>query len=248
VVRLDGVPPFNSFRNLTTFGRTQLAVAQADMVVYQSEWSQKAWKRRLLRTNRSAVIYNGVPYDPDVAWQRRPNAASVQFVAAIHLRYVEQIQPFLTFMAARAARGNTDTLNVYGSVSPEVRSLLQGHRRVAFGGMLHHGQLREVLLQHDVFVYLNSRGTCPNSILEAMSIGMPLLVPRVEGIGELVNDYPSFDWPPTPETLERTFSDVLAASERLAPAVKTRVATNFNIALVAKQYKRILEQASQRRA
>ena len=48
--------------------------------------------------------------------------------------------------------------------------------------------MRSHLIEHDCFVFLNRHAPCPNAVIEAMSTGMPLLLPDVGAISELVGD------------------------------------------------------------
>jgi glycosyltransferase involved in cell wall biosynthesis len=76
---------------------------------------------------------------------------------------------------------------IVGKVSNDMNSyLLRPLKNISFLGQINRDKLVELLLKSDVFLFPSHSEGFPNSVLEAMAIGLPVVASRVGAIPEMI--------------------------------------------------------------
>jgi glycosyltransferase involved in cell wall biosynthesis len=78
-----------------------------------------------------------------------------------------------------------------GPLAPALRAMARTgglERRVHFAGAVSQADVLAVMRESDVLVLNSTTENCPHVLLEAMSVGLPVVATRVGGVPELVED------------------------------------------------------------
>jgi glycosyltransferase involved in cell wall biosynthesis len=161
---------------------------------------------------------------------------------------LEQRKGIDVLLDARAAMQRPAELDVFGDGSLRRQLEEQASRlgiSVRFHGLV--DDLRDRLLELDVFVLATRAENLPVAILEAMAIGLPVVATRVGGIPELVVDGETgyLVDPDDPGALGRALDAVISDPVRhrqMGEAGAARVAAHFEAQAVAARMVRLYEQ------
>lgn len=117
-----------------------------------------------------------------------------------------------------------------------------------------YDDIPSMLAALDVFVLASIRESCPNAVLEAMAMKVPVVATDVGAVSELVADgltgtvVPPHD----PEAIARAVLDHLAKTpeqvEAMASAARRRVQTEFSLDRIARRQQELYATLDQRRA
>ena len=261
VQRLDGLNWLSKRRRATEWLRSRIfprgdtiALIRsrfADVVVYQSSFVKDWWDRELgARPGRCEIIHNGV--DLEVF---KPNGAE-QSRRLICVEGGIEHSPVSTGTIEALARevefqGLADTFEIYGAVSDSLRERYAGFHKVRIRGPVPREQIHTVY-PGSVFVALDVNPACPNSVLEALASGCPVvafatgalpeLVPPECGIlvpyGANVWKLEQPDYPALVNAVRQAFRDRTA----LAMGAHKVAEDRFNFACVSEAYLRLLSQ------
>lgn len=113
-------------------------------------------------------------------------------------------------------------------------------KRIIFLGPLNREELYEAYLTCDLFIFPSTFDNSPNSLLEAMAAGMPILASNAEGVNELIfnnkngllfkpNDSESFL-----EQLKKLFNNK-DLRERLSLQAKSDIVKKYSPEIIAKE-------------
>lgn len=153
--------------------------------------------RAMIRLNPT-----GIPLPTDIAPRRRPDISAdrpLRLLQACRFAKTKGLDVSIRATAILNERGAPTTLTLagYGDLADTLRALAASLGivdRVAFPGMLPSAQLSSMMRDHDVFVHpsrtteTHDREGIPNSILEAMAHGLPVVATRHSGIPEAITD------------------------------------------------------------
>jgi glycosyltransferase involved in cell wall biosynthesis len=157
----------------------------ADHVVYQSEFSRHACRTMLGQPRgTSSVIYNGVASGASkqfLAGSKEP----IRLVNHASYRDPEQIIPL-----ARALKHlpKNFSLTIIGPHTPKLRPLikkLQADKRFTYKAAINRSKIREELAKYDIHAF-SQLSACPNSVIEALAVGLPVVAYDRGGLKELV--------------------------------------------------------------
>ena len=222
----------------------------ADHVFWQSEFCRRAAHRFLgPRQGAGEVLYNGVdtgrfrPADADPAG--RPFTFLVSGKIDGHLFY--RIEAGLRGLALARAGGLDARLMLAGVISDEGRArwrslvdeLDLGDAAIYVGPYTQEAAPR-VYQSADAFLMLKHNDPCPNTVLEAMACGLPVLYSASGGLPELVGDDAGVglacdeDWErprwPEPEAVAGGMASIVAAHGSQRAAARRRAVERFDIA------------------
>ncbi|MBI5787569.1 MAG: glycosyltransferase family 4 protein [Candidatus Schekmanbacteria bacterium] len=185
ILRLDGL----YFDTEHTLGdNTQLnaplkkAYAEFDKIIFQSEFSRKMFFEHFGYADKPhRIIYNGVPetFSPAGAKYKYPFGKTLICSAKwrAHKRLAAIIEGFKRLKMADVG------LVVLGETPP-----VGPHKNIIFLNEIPQHKLPFYLRGADAFVHLCWLDCCPNSVIEALACGLPVLCNHNGGTKELVKD------------------------------------------------------------
>lgn len=157
----------------------------ADQIVYQSEFSRSSCEYVLGHPKcPTHVIHNGVPVSshlPEYSHEK------VQLLSVALWRRADQLEPII-----RAVKHLPSSfhLSVYGPHTVHMAPLVTAARKlenITWHGPVAHSSILEVISLYDMFLF-SDQSACPNSVIEALAGGLPVVAFDRGGIRELVED------------------------------------------------------------
>lgn len=221
----------------------------ADHVFWQSEFCRRAADRFLgNRVKPGEILYNAVDTE-----QFRPaeNTTSNKVFTFLitgkidtHLFY--RIEATLRGLAEARKQGLLAQLTIAGWLSPQsrARSLELADSLgiadwVSLSGPFTQDQAPMVYGSADAYVLLKHNDACPNSVIEALSCGLPILCSDSGGTPELVGEAAGIalpveeDWDrprwPAPGAVADGMQRIAADTASLAAAARERAVSRFDI-------------------
>lgn len=149
----------------------------ADKVVYQSRFAQECWdrgRRQLRKPTR--IIYNGVDLS-----QFSPEGPKYTSNAKVCVISVEGTQPApdghpaLLLASALVERGLDIELLLFGQALPDTARLWDAYPFVKFAGRTPNADLAFFYRGSTLFVSTDVIAACPNSVIEALACGTPVV-------------------------------------------------------------------------
>ncbi len=186
VLRLDGLY-FDSENTLGDSDKKNRPILRAyektDGIIFQSEFNRKLFKNFIGEANCPVtVIPNGAPLDfspigPKINYGFNKTLLCSSYWRA-HKRLKCIISSFLEY-------GDPTTgLVILGNSSEK----LPEHPNIKYIGRIHPLKLPEYLRGGDAFIHLSWLDHCPNSVVEALCCGLPVLCTHNGGTKEIVRD------------------------------------------------------------
>lgn len=224
------------------------AYHQADHVFYQSIFCRDTANRYLgERKGSGEILYNAVDtghFSPATVRKGRPLTILLTGKIGNHLFY--RLESTLRGLALARQRGLDAALRISGWVEAEALAQAQTLAvaegvadHVVFTGPYTQQQAPEVYRQADVYVMTKHNDPCPNTVLEALACGLPVIYSRSGGVPELVGDEAGigvdvpqgFDrsYAPAVEDIAAAFLAVAEKAPILAQAARQRAVDRFDI-------------------
>ena len=253
---------------LLRFIRSRLA----DTVVYQSDFVRGWWERRYgAWRGRSAVIRNGVPldiYSPGgPARERAGGLRIVVLEGAIGGGYEIGLEWAAELAGGLAQVRRTQVeLMVAGRLSAKLPAQLPGsyelpgrsHRmNVAWLGEVAPDSVPEILRSGDLLFSADLHPACPNSVIESLACGLPVVAFDTGAVREIVDSesgavvaYGGDAWkldPPDTPALIRAAQEVLSEGERYRRGARRRAESAFGLDRMVDDYLAVLGWQSQPR-
>ena len=185
IVRLDGIGFDSAGLTAVERERQKLGMADtihhADGIVFQSQFSKSAFEQVFGEMPCiSEVIHNGFVWTAKVDESRRENRLVVGGRNAPRKRIQETIRRFID-----SPFSQTYCLDVVGSI-PQTDELR--HSSVNFLGKVKPSILLRRLSTATGLLHLDWYDWCPNLVLDAISVGTPVLCGSVGGTPEIVGE------------------------------------------------------------
>lgn len=169
----------------------------ADHIVYQSQFSQDWWEREFGSIHADAqVVYNGVDldaYQPS-GIENRPTDHDRILLVEGHLSGANARGLLTAVRLAQAvdrAQSRTVELMVVADVSDPVKA--QAHSLapdlwITWRGVVPRYEIPVIDRSAHVLFSADLNAACPNSVIEAMACGLPILAYDTGALNELVQD------------------------------------------------------------
>ncbi len=179
VVRLDGVwypQKHGDAHEALNRNIREIYSHLADFVVFQSDYCRRQCFEVFgeIDVDRYSIIVNGASLDtfsPDPA--RGFDRSMVRLITTGNFRDRAMLEPVVLALDA-LAKTETFTLEVVGPVKEPLTDLLQ-RDYIIEAGSLESPQIAERLRASDIFIYSHLNPPCPNSVIEAVSCGLPVV-------------------------------------------------------------------------
>lgn len=236
----------DSARNLMTYIiRNNLA----DHVVYQSEFIANWWhERHGVAPVPYTIINNGVDtsvFKPGADYRVSDDGmtmVSVEGDYGVHERVARTPIDVWNSLRQQSISAN---LNLLGHMNPSIRNLVPDNLQV-FAGMVAHDELIEYLQKANVFVSAEVNPPCPNSVIEALACGTPVVGFNTGALAELVPstagvcvEYGANPWklePPDINALTEAVRHVAENNEAFSNGARQVAVENYGLSQMVRKY------------
>jgi glycosyltransferase involved in cell wall biosynthesis len=191
VLRLDGfwMKPQQHAAGMNV--ALQVACERATEVVWQSRFDQ-AMGRRWISDREGTVIPNGVPVrerrcdTPGFNELRRMHERV--FVSAANWHPQKRLKENVdAYRAVRRTSCPNSCLIVLGANADPAQLAIRPNEHIFFAGSLEHEQCMDVYSIADWMFHLAWLDHCPNTVVEALMVGTPILCSNSGGTSELLS-------------------------------------------------------------
>lgn len=79
-------------------------------------------------------------------------------------------------------------IDLYGYVMDDFKDVDLSNYKVNYNGLLKHSEVLNTLSKYDVLLLPSYREGYPGVVIEAMSVGLPIIASNLQGIAEMTND------------------------------------------------------------
>jgi len=186
IIRIDGVYHNNKENWKTRNLSMKHSAKMADGIIYQSKFSQQMGHKYLGKHDKEIVIHNGVDYK----WYNKIPIPEKQFernyLAAAkwrpHKRLTDIIESFILLDDKDAC------LHVAGNIknSRIDWQKYKDHPNIKFLGQVSQKTLGGLFKMCDASIHLCWFDSCPNSVIEALGAGCPVISNNTGGTPELI--------------------------------------------------------------
>jgi len=180
IQRLDGVyyptKHGDNYINLNQNIR-DIYLNYSDFVVFQSEYSRKQCFKVLgsIAQSKYQIIHNGVkkPTFPSSSYNKLETTDKIKFITTGNFRNADMIEPVVKAFDMLASSMAFE-LHIVGPINENLKPLL-------YKAYINHhdnktlAEVGEILRTCHAFIYSHLNPPCPNSVLEAISCGLPVV-------------------------------------------------------------------------
>lgn len=222
----------------------------ADWVFYQSEFCRRAAEKFLgSRHGPGEILYNAVDTSHFRPLPRtaapRPFTFLITGKIGDHLAY--RLESTIAGLAKARGQGLEARLVISGSVASgarraaeELANRLAVADSISFTGRYRQEEAPAIYSAADAYVMTKYNDPCPNTVLEALACGLPVLYSNSGGVPELVGpdagiglDCGEEDWDrphvPSAEAIAAGMHRIAAAPERYAAAARQKAVAQFDL-------------------
>jgi len=172
VQRIDGI----YYSSVEDYQTRNLAISKthqiASGVIYQSEYSKKLCEHLLLQRNTKAkvsVIYNGI--EPNWCGPHIEHDGINIVVLGKHRRH-KRLKEIIDLFIDYNNVVNDSTLHIFGLLHNNTPVI---HPNIKYYGMVEREKMIDVMRISDMSIHLSKRDSCPNSVVECISAGIPVI-------------------------------------------------------------------------
>jgi len=177
----------------------------ADKIAYQSKFSKEWWERERGETrSQSVIIHNGIDLS-----RFQPGSTEVIQGADIQLLLVEgsllggyefgleNAVYLANELGKLSSNGRQVNLIVVGKVSDQLKEYWDnwvidqgsgGGMKIDWSGVIDHQRIPEIYRRAHILFSADINAACPNSVIESMASGTPVIAFDTGALAELLND------------------------------------------------------------
>ena len=261
VQRLDGLNWIHRVRPISIkhslraeYGNLILSLIRRQLaarIVYQSGFSHDWWDRRFGKLNKPfSVIYNGVDLDTYSPGPGRPADVCRLLVVEGSLGggYEDGLENALCLGEGLAARGWPLEVQVVGEVSDALKAVWTARTAVPlrWSGLVRREEIPAQDRSAHLLFSADVHPACPNSVIEALACGLPVVAFDTGSLSELVTPETGFVGPYGSDSwrLERPdvagllpgAENILKDWSRFSQAARARAESLFGLDKMVDQY------------
>lgn len=218
----------------------------ANYIIYQSNFVKKWWDAKgLNKRKRYSIIYNGV----DLKKFNISKIGENSFKRLVIMEGLIDYSPYAVDLINELANDFEKELEVYGGIhyKSEKQKL---NKKVNYKGKVGFDETPNVYA-NSIYISLDINPACPNTVVEALACGAPVVGFDTGAIKELVNndcgrcvDYGSDPWnleyPDSNGLIEAIF-EVKKAYEKYSLSARKHAVQNFSIENITNKYVEIIK-------
>lgn len=222
----------------------------ASHVFYQSEFCRACAHKFLgARSGASEILYNAVDTDRFTPAEQRTSGRPFTFLVTgrISSSTAHRLKSSVAGLAAARKGGLDCALTVAGGVDDSVLSDIHaeiGRLGIAdyvfFTGAYPHAQAPALYQSADAYLMTKHNDPCPNTVLEALATGLPVLYSSSGGVPELVGNDAGVGLPveqtfeysavPQPDDIAKGVETIMRGRETMATNARKRAVERFSLA------------------
>lgn len=178
ILRVDGV--YYDQKRLRSNVSIKKSVASLDGVIYQSKWAQTFVEGMLkIRARKSVVVHNGTD---QTVFKRHSSGFDRVFACCANWRINKRLESIVrAFVTVNDQSEKNLGLFVIGK--PDY---ILEHPSVRYFGRVEN--IADAYAQSDYMCHICHLDACPNSVVEGLSAGLPVLCNNIGGTPELVGN------------------------------------------------------------
>lgn len=157
----------------------------ADYIIFQSNFSKNSCEIFLGKLIRPwSIIYNGARVVDKISKSKN---AKIKLLTFAKFRRKDQILPIVK--AVNLLSPDNYRLDIYGSITKNIADEVSpaDFPNITFKGEKKHSELVKIINQYDIFLF-SDQSACPNSVLEALMSGLPVVAFDRGGLCELIKN------------------------------------------------------------
>lgn len=218
ILRLDGV--YYQSHQVSMNSEIKQNIKKADAIIYQSEFSKSMVKNMVLNTSVSdCVIHNGTDLNKIKLTNTVKKHAKTQFVMCADWRNTKRpMSAVMGFCKWIKDNKIKDTkLVIIGDFSKYKNKILGEYKNsIVLLGDVKNSSIFPILKSSDFMLHLCFIDSCPNSVVEGVSCGLPVLCTNLGGTREIVGDYghvincDSFNFSPIEKVLDNISPEIVS--------------------------------------
>lgn len=241
--RLDGINTNYNFKDNTPKGLTLklirtflvifIANFLADKLIFQSNYIKKTFSKYNIFNKNYKVIYNGI----EIKNSNESNDKNIDIVCVegeLNDDFSVQILNSLEDLK----------INYVGSVKKKILKNIN-NKNIIYHGFISRKDVLKILLNSKLYLSLEKNPPCPNSVVEALSLGIPVVGFDTGSLKELVGDagvivklYKTENHisKKSINELNEAISYVLKNYHSFSLKAKNKSKIDFNISKITKEY------------
>lgn len=159
----------------------------ADFVIFQAQYSKLQCFYMLGEKESSeyTLIPNGVNTSIFFPRKSKDIEGKIRFISTGNFRKTIMIEPIVNALDLLQAEGYSFEYHIIGRTIPELGHLLN-RKYIILHGEQALRYIAKELRESDIFLHSQLNDNCPNSVLEAVSTGIPVVAFNSGGIKELL--------------------------------------------------------------
>lgn len=147
-----------------------------DYVVFQSQYSKMQCFEMLgeKEAENYSVIYNGVHKDIFYSDDDHETSSEYNFITTGNFRNIDMLEPVILALSMLKKKVPLKFHVVGPITNPQIEKYLDNDF-IVYHGVKNSKEIAGLLRESDIFIYSHLNPPCPNSALEAISCGLPVV-------------------------------------------------------------------------
>jgi len=232
---------FNVLKLIRNLNVIIIANILADKIIFQSRYISSYWKYFLInRFTSKTVIYNGVNIDYFKPNNNDKKNEIICVEGSINSNYAVEILNSIKLYK----------ITLVGNIEKSFKSKIVNNN-ISYIGVIDRKKIPEILNEHFIYLCLEPNPPCPNSVIEAMSCGLPVVGFNTGSLNELancsgllsslilLNDVPSKS---SIKDIENNINIIFNNYHSFSSMARENALKNFNIKNITQEYVNFLRE------